>query len=155
MTTVTWVEQHIGRRLAAARRMREMSEEALAQKLSLTPQQIKEYEQGDDVVGAAQLHDIARALEINVSFFYEGLNGAVTCPYSLSEERYGLLRRALQRIAADHEFTVGGCRKKLPLCMAVEIARDVCGTLGWSYASQSAAGTTVNSMVLPPVELTP
>src|SRR5262245_12504547 len=146
MTTAIGVDLHVGRRLVAARRLRDLSQEALAKKLNVTPEQVDGYEQGPSFVTAGQLYDVARALEIKVSFFYEGLNGASACPYSLSEERYAVLKRTVQRIAADHEFTAGGCRKKLPLHMAVEIARDLCDTLGWSYESELAAAATVNPL---------
>ena len=89
---------------------------------------------------AARLYDIARVLQIGVSFFYEGLNGTTPCPFSLSEERYAMLRRAIERIAADHEITLGGQRKKLALRDAVKAARGICDVLGWSYIGRSDTG---------------
>lgn len=55
---------------------------------------------------------------------------------TLSEERLTLIRRALQRIAADHEVTPTGHRKKLSRHEAVNIAREVCQALGWDYSYQ-------------------
>ena len=53
---------------------------------------------------------------------------------ALSEERLTLVRRALQRIAADHEVTASGHRKKLTRHQAVNLAREVCQALGWDYS---------------------
>jgi hypothetical protein len=55
---------------------------------------------------------------------------------ALSEERLTLVRRALQRIAADHELTASGHRKKLTRHQAVNLAREVCQALGWDYSHQ-------------------
>lgn len=53
---------------------------------------------------------------------------------TLSEERLSLVRRALQRIAADHEVTASGHRKKLTRHDAINLAREVCQALGWDYS---------------------
>jgi hypothetical protein len=50
-----------------------------------------------------------------------------------SEERWALVKCALQRIAADHELLPSGYRKKLPRHEAINIAREVCHALGWRY----------------------
>ena len=73
---------------------------------------------------------------MNVSYFYEDLNGvpASACPYSLSEERFKYLKNTVQRIAADHEVTATGHRKKLSRVSAINMAREVCEALGWTYS---------------------
>jgi hypothetical protein len=53
---------------------------------------------------------------------------------TLSDERLILVRRALQRIAADHELTASGHRKKLTRHQAVNLAREICQMLGWDYS---------------------
>jgi hypothetical protein len=55
---------------------------------------------------------------------------------TLSEEGLTLVRRALQRIAADHEVTPSGHRKKLTRHDAINLAREVCQALGWDYSHQ-------------------
>ena len=132
MAEITEIERHIGARLLLARRSRGVSRESLAQKLGLSPQQVADYEHGLDALTAVRLRHVARALQLDVSFFFEGLEATTPCPFAMSDERYAALRRTVQRIAADHEITAGGCRKKLSLRTATEIARDVCDELGWS-----------------------
>jgi transcriptional regulator with XRE-family HTH domain len=131
MNSVSEIERHIGSRLLAARRLRAVSLDSLARSVGATPDQIQGYEQGHEALTAQRLHDVARALELNVSFFFEDLDATTPCPYALSEEHYALLKNAVRRIAADHELTPNGQRKKLALRDAVRFARDVCDALGW------------------------
>ena len=51
---------------------------------------------------------------------------------ALAGERLALVKRGLQRIAADYETTTGGHRKKLSRQDAINIAREVCKAVGWS-----------------------
>lgn len=111
---ISETERHIGSRLRAARHLQNISQVSLAGLLGVTPEQMQRCEDGEDPISAGRLYDVARALQVNVSYFYEGLNGETSCPYALSDERYALLRRTLRRIAADHEMTDAGHRKKLP-----------------------------------------
>jgi transcriptional regulator with XRE-family HTH domain len=133
--TISTTESHIGSRLLAARRLRDVSQELLAFQLGVTPEVVKAYEEGENLT-AGGLYDMARALQVDVSYFYEGLTGATSCPFSLSNESYLLLRCALQRIAADNEVTPTGHRKRLARNEAINMAREVCETLGWSYGTR-------------------
>jgi len=54
-----------------------------------------------------------------------------------SDDQYALAKRALQKIAADHELTAGGSRKRLPRDKAIRIAREACEVLGWDYSKAS------------------
>lgn len=87
MNSITAIELHIASRLVAARRLRDLSQDSLAQKLGVTKEQIDDYERGHDILPAARLYDVARALHLNVAFFYEGLGGATSFPVSVPGER--------------------------------------------------------------------
>jgi transcriptional regulator with XRE-family HTH domain len=136
MSSVSEIERHIGRRLLAARRLRNVSQDALARSLGAPPGEIEGYEEGREAMTALRLHDVARALQVSESFFFEDLAATTSCPYSLPEEHYTMVKSAVRRIAADHELTPNGLRKKLALRDAVKFARDVCETLGWSRSEQ-------------------
>jgi transcriptional regulator with XRE-family HTH domain len=129
-------ELHISRRVVAARQLRGISQDSLAQKLNVTREQVHQYESGQNLLSAGRLYEIARALRVNVSYFYEDLNGvpSTSCPYSLSEDRFKYLKNTMQRIAADHEVTATGHRKKLSRVAAINMAREVCEALGWTYS---------------------
>ena len=118
----------------AARQLRDLSQAELAEKLGITTEQVQEYEQGLTELTAGRLYKVARALKLDVSFFYEGL-GTVSAspPFMTDEERYALVRQAVQRIAADYELTRTGHRKRLARHEAINVARGVCEALGWNY----------------------
>jgi len=145
MGSVNEIERHIGRRLVAARQIRGVSQDVLARELGTTRDEIHACEQGHDVLTAARLHDLAQALQLSESFFYEGLDGKTSCPYSLTDEHYVLLKDAVRRIAADHEVTFNGLRKKLALRDAIKFARAACDLLGWRYAGSLDDGIALDA----------
>lgn len=134
--SINMTQRHIGGRIATARLLSGLSRQSLASQLRVTPVQVQMYEEGKDL-SAERLYHIARLLKVDVSYFYEGLNGATSCPFSLSSERYLLLKRAMQRIAADYELTQAGHRKKLARHEAINVARQACEALGWDYSKKS------------------
>lgn len=71
-----YVDQHIGARIRLRRLTTHVSQEGLADKLNITFQQIQKYEKGVNRVGAARLQQIANALDVPVTFFYDGDNKA-------------------------------------------------------------------------------
>jgi transcriptional regulator with XRE-family HTH domain len=131
-------ELYIGARLVAARQLRNLSQATLAEKLGVTTEQVQKYEQGLTQLTAGRLYDVARALGIDVSFFYEGLGEVSAPPASMTDERYAMVRQAVQRIAADYELTRTGHRKRLARHEAINVAREVCEALGWNYGFASA-----------------
>jgi transcriptional regulator with XRE-family HTH domain len=61
----------LGQRIRVRRTELKMSQEALGEKLGVSFQQIQKYEKGINRVGSMRLGDIAKALEVPVTFFYE------------------------------------------------------------------------------------
>ncbi|MGH6957704.1 MAG: helix-turn-helix domain-containing protein [Caulobacteraceae bacterium] len=80
------VDLHVGARIRLRRRLQGVSQDALAEALGLTFQQVQKYERGANRVSASKLYEIAAALRAPVSYFFEGLddptstNGAVAEP---------------------------------------------------------------------------
>ncbi len=66
------LDKHIGKRLRALRQQRKMSLEQLAEILDVTQQQMSRYELGQHRLSAAQLYQLARAFDNNVSWFFQG-----------------------------------------------------------------------------------
>ena len=60
------------------RKMLNMSQEHLADALGLTFQQVQKYERGANRVSASKLYEIAKTLQVPVSFFFDGLADPVT-----------------------------------------------------------------------------
>lgn len=68
------VDVHVGKRVRHRRWMVGMTQQQLAEKVGIKFQQIQKYETGMNRVSASRLWDIADALGVPVSFFFEGLS---------------------------------------------------------------------------------
>ncbi|TVQ33019.1 MAG: XRE family transcriptional regulator [Geminicoccaceae bacterium] len=79
-----FIDRHVGRRLRMRRLLMGMSQERLGELLGLTFQQIQKYERGANRLGASRLFEAARALEVDVGFFFAELdaepNASVLAP---------------------------------------------------------------------------
>ncbi len=67
------VDVHVGKRIRHRRWMNGTTQQQLAEAVGIKFQQIQKYETGMNRVSASRLWDIAHALNVDVSFFYEGL----------------------------------------------------------------------------------
>lgn len=67
------VDVHVGKRIRHRRWLAGMTQQQLAQSVGIKFQQIQKYETGANRVSASRLWDIADALDVEVSFFFEGL----------------------------------------------------------------------------------
>ena len=81
--------QHIGERIRLRRTLLDLSQAELGKALGLSFQQMQKYERGTSSIGAGQLCGIARALDVPVSFFYDGLDGvSVPTNFDAGERQY-------------------------------------------------------------------
>lgn len=74
------IDRHVGTRIRGRRIGMRMSQTKLGQAIGVTFQQIQKYESGTNRVGASNLFKIAKALSVEVSFFFEGLSGDLMAP---------------------------------------------------------------------------
>jgi len=70
------VDVHVGKRVRQRRWMIGMTQQQLAEQVGIKFQQIQKYETGMNRVSASRLWDIADALGVQVSFFFDGLEQA-------------------------------------------------------------------------------
>src|SRR3954464_1862524 len=68
------IDRHVGIRIRMRRKELGISQEKLAESIGLTFQQIQKYERAANRVSASKLWELARALEISIPYFYEGLS---------------------------------------------------------------------------------
>ena len=61
----------LGRRLRLRRVEQKMSQDGLAKKLGVTFQQVQKYEKSVNRIGASRLQQIATALDVPVTFFFD------------------------------------------------------------------------------------
>jgi transcriptional regulator with XRE-family HTH domain len=73
--TPSAIDVHVGSRVRLRRTMQNMSQEKLGTALGISFQQIQKYEKGTNRIGASRMHQIASALEVPVSFFFEDAPG--------------------------------------------------------------------------------
>ena len=72
------VDVHVGARVRLRRTLTGLSQEKLGAAIGLTFQQVQKYERGANRIGCSRLFDIAAALEVPVSFFFEEFGGGDT-----------------------------------------------------------------------------
>ncbi len=68
------VDVHVGKRIRHRRWMVGMTQQQLAEKVGIKFQQIQKYETGMNRVSASRLWDIAEAVDVPISFFFEGID---------------------------------------------------------------------------------
>lgn len=69
------VDVFVGTRVRARRVELGMSQEKLAHAIGLTFQQVQKYEKGANRIGSSRLMQIANALDVAPTFFFEGVPG--------------------------------------------------------------------------------
>jgi transcriptional regulator with XRE-family HTH domain len=70
------VDRYIGARIRARRIMLGLTQQQMAELVGVTYQQAHKYEKGINRVSAGGLYRIAKALGVEVSYFFEGLQTA-------------------------------------------------------------------------------
>jgi transcriptional regulator with XRE-family HTH domain len=66
------IDRHVGARVRMRRMLAGVSQEKLGEALGLTFQQIQKYEKGSNRISASRLQQIAKMLDVPVSFFFDG-----------------------------------------------------------------------------------
>jgi transcriptional regulator with XRE-family HTH domain len=68
-------DRHVGARMRERRMMLGLTQHQMAEVIGVTYQQAHKYEKGINRVAAGHLYHIARALGVEVGYFFEGLGG--------------------------------------------------------------------------------
>ncbi len=71
------VDVHVGNRVRVRRTLLGMSQDRLGTALSLTFQQVQKYERGTNRIAASRLFDLARILDVPISFFFDDMPSSV------------------------------------------------------------------------------
>ena len=90
-------QKELGEKIKSLRKERGMSQNALAELIDVTFQQVQKYENGQSGISVNRLHKIARAFDIPVTEFFTGeaaceLGEENTVPGLLTAEERELLR---------------------------------------------------------------
>ncbi|MFT7145741.1 MAG: transcriptional regulator with XRE-family HTH domain [Yoonia sp.] len=79
------VDVHVGKRIRHRRWMNGTTQQQLAEAVGIKFQQIQKYETGMNRVSASRLWDISKVLNVDVAFFFEGLDEGVPSVTSKSD----------------------------------------------------------------------
>jgi len=85
------VDKRIGQRVKQRRLELGLSQERLAELLGVTFQQIQKYEKGANRIAASRLFDLSGALNVAVTYFFEGLTLGVAREGGVAEEGEGFV----------------------------------------------------------------
>ena len=69
------VDVHVGQQVRQRRWAVGMTQQRLGDAVGITFQQIHKYESGANRISASRLWDLATAMKVPVSFFFEGIDG--------------------------------------------------------------------------------
>jgi transcriptional regulator with XRE-family HTH domain len=119
-------DQHVAQRIRARRIMLGLTQDQLAQELSITYQQMHKYERGVNRVSASRLYEIAEVLRVPAEYFFEGMEAPSRAPNARErltlevvrsvaaiadprlQEVLGNLARSLAEPAGGHDGASGG-----------------------------------------------
>ncbi len=106
-----------------------MSQERLGDALGLTFQQVQKYERGANRVGASRLFELAKALNVPVSYFFDDLpdeeEAAPASAGAVSMDEDPMRRReTVELVRAYYRITDDSARRKL-----YELMRSIAGAM--------------------------
>jgi transcriptional regulator with XRE-family HTH domain len=67
------VDVHVGSRVKLRRTLLGKSQEMLGEAIGITFQQVQKYERGSNRIGCSRLYDLARVLDVPVSYFFDAI----------------------------------------------------------------------------------
>jgi transcriptional regulator with XRE-family HTH domain len=67
------IDLHVGAKVRMRRKFLGLSQEALADAIGLTFQQVQKYERGSNRISASKLYEIAKVLKTPISYFFDGI----------------------------------------------------------------------------------
>ncbi|MFN3314501.1 MAG: helix-turn-helix domain-containing protein [Hyphomonas sp.] len=76
---------HVGKRLRRRRRLLGMTQQDLASQVGVRFQQIQKYECGANRITASRLFDLARAMNVSVQYFFDGMPVADAVPNAAND----------------------------------------------------------------------
>ena len=110
------VDLYVSSRIRERRTMLGLTQQQLAELIGVTYQQAHKYETGMNRISAGRLYQLAQALEVEVSYFFDGVNAGLA-PNPLRHPRIGMdLARCF--------LAISNCQYQEALC---SLARTLAG----------------------------
>ena len=108
------VDRHVGRRLRKRRVHLGLTQQQMAERIGVTYQQGHKYEKGINRMAASRLYDVAKALGVEVGYFFEGLGDSRAKPFGNAETRMVLeVSRIMGTLPVRLQQIVGAVAREL------------------------------------------
>ncbi len=120
------IDIHVGARIRLRRTLLGMSQQKLGEAIGLTFQQVQKYERGTNRVGSSRMFELARVLDVPVSYFFEEMGSdvaargrqhafgiATEAPNSGAGADPMTKRETLELVRAYYKITDAKVRKRL------------------------------------------
>jgi transcriptional regulator with XRE-family HTH domain len=88
------VDRHVGAKVRERRLALGLTQQQLAELVGTTYQQAHKYEKGVNRISAGRLHALARALGVDIGYFYEGLGSGEPARPTAQQRRMTELARS-------------------------------------------------------------
>ncbi|MSP68098.1 MAG: XRE family transcriptional regulator, partial [Alphaproteobacteria bacterium] len=135
------VDRFVGRRIRERRIMLGLTQQDMAHLIGVTYQQAHKYERGINRISAARLYGIARALDVPISYFFEGLEEGGTQAVNPRQRMALELARSFGRIRSDrHQEALNALARARAPPESLEMYWAVNGGMGGWIAERWSGG---------------
>ena len=101
------IDRYIGFRIRQRRTMLGLTRQHMAEQIGVTYQQAHKYENGTNRITAGRLYRIAEALEVEVSYFFQGMDDEESFrPSSRQRMVLDLARNVISMPRRDHQEAI-------------------------------------------------
>lgn len=111
------VDIHVGRRVRMRRNQIGMSQTTLGEDLGITFQQVQKYERGSNRICTSKLYEIANALSVPITYFFEDL----TPGDKTEREPVAALERHKEYLSSKEVYKLIDTMSKLPRSLRLKI----------------------------------
>jgi len=120
------VDNHLGARVRLARAERGISQTTLGESIGVTFQQIQKYERGTNRISASKLLRIAKALDKDISYFFNDVEEGVI-PREQTEPQVAPTRYDLKLMALLSKINDNNLKRRLYLLMEAIVMNKIDG----------------------------
>lgn len=118
------IDQHLGNRVRRRRRLLGLTQMQLAQKVGVRFQQVQKYECGANRMSASRVWQLAMALAVPVTYFYDGLSDEPGDAFESENRDMFAQKETLDLIKAYYDLDERPRRRLLDLAKSLNSDRE-------------------------------
>jgi transcriptional regulator with XRE-family HTH domain len=118
------IDQHLGNRVRRRRRLLGLTQMQLAQKVGVRFQQVQKYECGANRMSASRVWQLAMALAVPVTYFYDGLSDEPGDAFERENRDMFAQKETLDLIKAYYDLDERPRRRLLDLAKSLNSDRE-------------------------------